>query len=75
MLKSIHLKRITCTAYAYTPPMPQGWASLKSDEVIERDWVTDSRPKVNRGFENHSNFLTFWLVLLIVWSINLDVFG
>ena len=26
--------------------MPEDWQSLKSDEVIERDWVTDSRPKV-----------------------------
>lgn len=26
--------------------MPQYWSSLKSDEEIERDWVTDSRPKI-----------------------------
>ena len=26
--------------------MPSHWDSLKSDELIERDWVTDSRPKI-----------------------------
>ena len=36
----------TDTAYEYKAPTPQGWESLKSDELIERDWVTDSRPKV-----------------------------
>jgi hypothetical protein len=36
----------TNTAYEYKAPTPQGWESLKSDELIERDWVTDSRPKV-----------------------------
>ena len=33
--------------------MPEGWESLKSDEVIERDWVTDSRPKVIRLLNNY----------------------
>ena len=28
--------------------MPECWENLKSDEVIERDWVTDSRPKVKK---------------------------
>ena len=26
--------------------MPLQWNSLESDKVIERDWVTDSRPKI-----------------------------
>ena len=26
--------------------MPKGWSSLKSDEDIDKDMVTDSRPKV-----------------------------
>ena len=26
--------------------MPKSWASLKSDEIIEKDWVTESRPKI-----------------------------
>ena len=33
--------------YTYSPPTPKPWNSLKSDEIIERDLVTDSRPKVN----------------------------
>ena len=36
----------TKTKYRYIPPTPIKWTSLKSDEVIERDWVTDSRPKI-----------------------------
>lgn len=36
----------TETKYQYIPPTPVQWTSLKSDEVIERDWVTDSRPKI-----------------------------
>ena len=26
--------------------MPKGWSGLKSDEDIDKDMVTDSRPKV-----------------------------
>lgn len=34
--------------YEYIPPVPKAWASLKSDIEIEKDLVTDSRPKVSQ---------------------------
>ena len=32
--------------YEYIPPVPGEWRGGASDIEIERDWVTDSRPKV-----------------------------
>ena len=32
--------------YQYIPPVPGEWRGGQSDIEIERDWVTDSRPKV-----------------------------
>ena len=32
--------------YQYLPPAPGEWRGGQSDIEIERDWVTDSRPKV-----------------------------
>ena len=32
--------------YQYLPPVPGEWRGGQSDIEIERDWVTDSRPKV-----------------------------
>ena len=34
--------------YEYIPPVPGEWRGGASDIEIERDWVTDSRPKVCR---------------------------
>ena len=34
------------TTYEYVPPVPGSWTNLKSDQEIERDWVTDARPKI-----------------------------
>ena len=33
--------------YEYIPPVPGEWRGGASDIEIERDWVTDSRPKVH----------------------------
>ena len=33
--------------YEYIPPVPGEWRGMASDIEIERDWVTDSRPKVS----------------------------
>ena len=33
--------------YEYIPPVPGEWRGMASDIEIERDWVTDTRPKVS----------------------------
>ena len=35
--------------YQYIPPVPGEWRGGQSDIDIERDWVTDSRPKVSEN--------------------------
>ena len=35
--------------YQYTAPVPGEWRGGHSDIDIERDWVTDSRPKVPKN--------------------------
>ena len=42
------------TAYEYRPPSPKLWGGLQSDKEIERDWVVDSRPKVDFFFYIYS---------------------
>ena len=46
--------------YQYLPPAPGEWRGGQSDIEIERDWVTDSRPKVKiSSIDKTQSYLSF----------------
>ena len=50
--------------YEYIPPVPGEWRGMASDIEIERDWVTDSRPKVSRINDNVQMSIILLIFLL-----------